>query len=142
MLHNLEVSEKVLVLAPEYPLVCKILGSVVKEQLRKINPARVRYTEFKPPKGGFIFNELTMDKKKVIVYVDGYNFYYGLKNGFAPEHPIHVFVPPTQNTYALASKCDNVVWLEHFKARFAQSMLPEEVVLPNGHKLTRPGNWK
>ena len=22
-----------------------------------------------------------MDKKKVIVYVDGYNFYYGLKNG-------------------------------------------------------------
>jgi len=24
-----------------------------------------------------------MDKKKVIVYVDGYNFYYGLKNGGA-----------------------------------------------------------
>jgi len=48
LLYNLEVSEKVLVLAPEYPLVCKILGSVVKEQLRKINPARVRYTEFKP----------------------------------------------------------------------------------------------
>jgi hypothetical protein len=44
----LEVSEKVLVLAPESPLVCKILGSVVKEQLRKINPARVRYTEYKP----------------------------------------------------------------------------------------------
>ena len=22
-----------------------------------------------------------MEKKKVIVYVDGYNFYYGLKNG-------------------------------------------------------------
>ena len=48
LLHNLEVSEKVLVLAPEYPLVCKILGSVVKEQLRKINPDRVGYTEYKP----------------------------------------------------------------------------------------------
>ena len=24
-----------------------------------------------------------MDKKQVIVYVDGYNFYYGLKNGGA-----------------------------------------------------------
>ena len=24
-----------------------------------------------------------MEKKKVIVYVDGYNFYYGLKNGAA-----------------------------------------------------------
>lgn len=24
-----------------------------------------------------------MEKKKVIVYVDGYNFYYGLRNGGA-----------------------------------------------------------
>ena len=24
-----------------------------------------------------------MDKKQVLVYVDGYNFYYGLKNGGA-----------------------------------------------------------
>ena len=62
--------------------------------------------------------------------------------GFAPEHPVHVFVPPTQKTYALASKCDNIVWLEHYKARFVQSSLPEEVILPNGHKLTRPENWK
>ena len=46
-------------LCTRIPLVCKILGSVVKEQLRKINPARVRYTEFKPPQGGFIFNEQT-----------------------------------------------------------------------------------
>lgn len=39
--------------------------------------------KLKPPKGGFIFNDQTMEKKKVIVYVDGYNFYYGLKNGGA-----------------------------------------------------------
>ena len=37
--------------------------------------------KLKPPKGGFIFEPKQMEKKKVIVYVDGYNFYYGLKNG-------------------------------------------------------------
>ena len=83
MLKNLEVSKKYLSLYQNPPLCANYWGSVVKEQLRKINPARVRYTEFKPPQGGFIYNEQTMDKKKVIVYVDGYNFYYGLKNGGA-----------------------------------------------------------
>ena len=104
-----------------------------------------------------------MKTKKVIVYVDGYNFYYGLKHGgaswkriywldivkfferiknFAPEHPVHVFVPPTQKSFALASKCDHVVWLEHYKARFVQSMLPDDVTLTNGHILHRPDNWK
>ena len=38
-------------------------------------------TWVKPPKGGFILKEWTMEKKKVIVYVDGYDFYYGLKHG-------------------------------------------------------------
>ena len=38
LLYNLEVSEKVLVLAPEYPLVCKILGSVVKDNLERLIP--------------------------------------------------------------------------------------------------------
>ncbi len=65
-----------------------------------------------------------MEKKKVI------------------EHPVHVFVPPTQRTYALASKCDHVVWLEHYRAGFAQSMLPDEVTLSNGYVVKRPVNWK
>ena len=82
----------------------------------------MQITWVKPPKGGFIFKDYSMDKKKVIVYVDGYNFYYGLKHG--------------------GNKCDNIVWLEHYKARFVQSMLPEELTLPNGHKITRPENWK
>ena len=64
-----------------------------------------------------------------------------IKN-FAPEHPVHVFVPPTQKSFALASKCDHVVWLEHYKARFVQSMLPEDVTLSNGHVLHRPTNWR
>jgi hypothetical protein len=30
-----------------------------------------------------------MEKKKVIVYVDGYNFYYGLKNGGAKRKKLY-----------------------------------------------------
>ena len=30
-----------------------------------------------------------MEKKKVIVYVDGYNFYYGLRNGGAKWRPFY-----------------------------------------------------
>ena len=60
---------------------------------------------------------------------------------YAPEHPVHVFVPPMQRTYALASKCDHVVWLEHYRARFVQSMLPDDVILSNGYVAHRPNNW-
>jgi hypothetical protein len=35
-----------------------------------------------------------------------------------------------------------VVWLEHYWARFVQSMLPDEVTLANGHIIRRPENWK
>ena len=59
----------------------------------------------------------------------------------APNHPVYIFVPPNQNSFALAGKCDNTIWLEHYRARFIQSMLPDEVTLPNGHVLHRPENW-
>ena len=52
------------------------------------------------------------------------------------------FVPSSQKSFALASKCDHVVWLGHYKARFVQSMLPEDVTLANEHVLHRPANWK
>ena len=233
------------------------------------NPARVRYTEAQASERGLYFKFNNMEKKQqVIVYVDGYNFYYGLRNGgvkwkrfywldivkffermmlpnqelvevnyysarplddqqaadnqdvlfsanllnpkfklhlgrykkkkfkcqncgfknktyeekesdvrvatgmlvdmykkrcditivvsadsdmipsveiikqAAPEHPVHVFVPPTQKSFALASKCDHVVWLGHYRARFVQSMLPENVTLKNGYIVHRPENWK
>lgn len=60
---------------------------------------------------------------------------------FSPTHPVIAFVPPNQNSYALVGRCDSVVWLEQYKARFVQCMLPEEVILANGHKISRPGNW-
>lgn len=61
---------------------------------------------------------------------------------FDPCHPVHAFVPPNQKSFALIGKCDSTVWLEHYKARFVQSMLPDEVFLPSGYVLFRPDNWR
>jgi uncharacterized LabA/DUF88 family protein len=61
---------------------------------------------------------------------------------FAPDHPVHVFVPPTQKSFALAGKCDHVIWLEQYRARFVQSILPDEIKLKSGHIIHRPENWK
>ena len=61
---------------------------------------------------------------------------------FAPNHPVIAFVPPNQKSFALVDKCDAVLWMEQYKARFVQSMLPEDVTLENGHILHRPENWK
>lgn len=58
-----------------------------------------------------------------------------IKN-FAPKHPVYAFIPPTQKSYALVSKCDKTVWLEWYKARFMQSMLPAEITLESGHTAT------
>ena len=65
-----------------------------------------------------------------------------ISKNFAPEHPVYAFIPPTQESYALVSKCDKTIWLERYKARFIQSMLPEEVTLESGHTVRRPDNWK
>lgn len=61
---------------------------------------------------------------------------------FDPAHPVHAFIPPNQKSFALVSKCDTAVWLSRYKARFVQSMLPDEVKLDNGYILRRPENWK
>ena len=45
-------------LCSRIPFGCKILGSVVKEQLRKLIPPCMINTWVKPPKGGFIFKEI------------------------------------------------------------------------------------
>ena len=60
---------------------------------------------------------------------------------FNPTHPVHAFIPPNQKSFALVSKCDTIVWLSRYKARFVQSMLPDEVLLENGYVLRRPANW-
>ena len=81
----------------------------------------MQITWVKPPKGGFILNEYTMEKKKVIVYVDGYNFYYGLKHG--------------------GRRWKRLYWLDVVKF-FERMMLPDDVTFANGHVLHRPDNWR
>ena len=70
-----------------------------------------------------------MEKKKVIVYVDGYNFYFGLKNGGA--------------------RWKRIYWLDIVKF-FERMMKPDQelvevnsndVTLSNGHIVSRPQNW-
>lgn len=58
-----------------------------------------------------------------------------------PAHPIYVYFPPLRHSVSLTSSANGVRKLAHYKARFNQSMLPEEVILPNGHILKRPTNW-
>ena len=78
----------------------------------------------------FKFNNME-NKKKVIVYVDGYNFYYGLRNG--------------------GPKWKRIYWLDIVKF-FERMMLSDQelvevnysddVTLDNGYVAHRPENWK
>ena len=58
-----------------------------------------------------------MDKKKVIVYVDGYNFYYGLKNGGASWKKLY--------------------WLDVVKF-FERMMLPDQELVEVNYYSARP----
>ena len=55
MLQNLDVSRNLPTFALESPLGCEILGSVAEKQLRKINPARMRYAEAQVSERGLYF---------------------------------------------------------------------------------------
>lgn len=58
-----------------------------------------------------------MEKKKVIVYVDGYNFYYGLRNG--------------------GSKWKRLYWLDVVKF-FERMMLPDQELVEVNYYSARP----
>lgn len=60
---------------------------------------------------------------------------------FDASHPVYVFIPPNQQSFALAAKCDNTIPLGNYRPRFLRSMLPDEITLSNGHIIRRPGNW-
>jgi len=59
-----------------------------------------------------------------------------------PMHKIFAYFPPLRHSVNLENSCDAHKKLQNFKARFNQSMLPDEVTLPNGVVLTRPTTWK
>ena len=59
-----------------------------------------------------------------------------------PAHKIFVYFPPLRHSVSLSSSCDGGRKLSDFKARFNQSMLPDNVTLLNGTIISRPNNWK
>jgi uncharacterized LabA/DUF88 family protein len=59
-----------------------------------------------------------------------------------PTHKIYVYFPPLRHSLNLSNACDAERKLSVYKARFNQSMLPDEVTLPNGTVIKRPSNWR
>lgn len=60
----------------------------------------------------------------------------------APLHKIIVYFPPDRFSYDLKNKASNCIKLDSHKDKFENSMLNDEIVLPNGYKLLRPQKWK
>lgn len=58
-----------------------------------------------------------------------------------PNHKIYVYFPPLKHSITLSNSCDATRKLSEYKSRFNQSMLPDEVKLPNGYIAKRPDNW-
>ena len=86
-----------------------------------------------------------MDKQKVIVYVDGFNFYYGLrKNRWRKYYWLDMvrLFEPFQRSSAIASMFTSVIRLERYESRFRNSLLPDTVTLRDGYELTIPEKWK
>lgn len=85
------------------------------------NPPRVENTEARPPLKRWAYflkdkSKQDMDKQKVIVYVDGFNFY--------------------------GSMFTSVIRIERYESRFRNSLLPDTVRLKDGYELTIPEKWK
>lgn len=59
-----------------------------------------------------------------------------------PTHKVFVYFPPLKHSVTLSNSCHAVKKLGDYKARFNQSMLPEEVELPSGYIAKRPENWR
>lgn len=55
---------------------------------------------------------------------------------------INTWVKPPQGGFIYKESMDKKRVLEHYKARFVQSMLTDDVTLANGHVVHRPDNWR
>lgn len=58
-----------------------------------------------------------------------------------PDKKVGVFFPPKRFANQLRDLSHFYKHLENFEARFRQSLLPETVVLENGHELKMPTKW-
>lgn len=59
-----------------------------------------------------------------------------------PANQIFVYFPPHRHSISLSNNCNAVRKLSDYKARFNQSMLPEQIKLLDGTIVSRPDNWK
>ena len=118
---------------------------------------------------GFFYKDMEQRKQKVIVYVDGFNFYYGLKSKadvyqkrcditmlvsadsdlvppierikeLDPTHKIIVCFPPNRHSFNLKKWSNGVKTLTDWKL-YDECLLPETVILPDGFILKRPSKW-
>ncbi|MEK6781991.1 MAG: NYN domain-containing protein [Bacteroidota bacterium] len=60
---------------------------------------------------------------------------------FKPSHKIFVFFPPKRSSFDLSSLCDLYIKLERHEAKFASSILPDEIDNGKGYKIKRPEKW-
>jgi len=62
---------------------------------------------------------------------------------FKPNHKVFICFPPKRFSYDLKKKSDIVpILLENNELKFQNARLPDEVNLPNGHKVIRPSSWQ
>ena len=60
---------------------------------------------------------------------------------FNPSHKIITFFPPNRTSFDLKNWSNGTKVLTN-KALYESSMLPEQVILPDGFELQRPNKWK
>ena len=59
-----------------------------------------------------------------------------------PNHKVFVNFPPLRFSVNLSNFCDGMRKLSNYESKFNKSMLPDEVILPNGVNLCRPQSWR
>ena len=100
----------------------------------------------------FLYSMAEQSKQRVIVYIDGFNFYYGLKKApwkkyywLAKEAKINVFIyfPPHQFSSNLATMGSGApIQMLRYESKFKKALLPDNIKLSNGFDLSIPLEWK
>jgi uncharacterized LabA/DUF88 family protein len=67
---------------------------------------------------------------------------YDVIRELKPTIKIITLFPPGLNSYDLMHKSTKVIRLESHEDKFKNSQFPDDVKLPNGHVVSRPGYWK
>jgi uncharacterized LabA/DUF88 family protein len=60
---------------------------------------------------------------------------------YKSDHKIFVYFPPNRFSYDLKQRADAFLHLQNYIRKFEGSLLPEQIILPNGYILTRPTKW-